>query len=352
VAASGRIGSRGTQDGEPSGPAAAEKVPGWHVWFPRFFAAVALGLIVAEMIHNDGGADSTTLVLLALAMILIVASLAPRPTSDALRRVTSFKLGGLELGLGEIKLAEHLKSPPKEHDRVGVGGRPDGTDYSEIVGRLELCVDRTKKMLDLGPDLHGPREVVAELRSLKLLDQYEETFVLELLRGNPISASWPSGAREGFLDAAWSFAVRFRAMIWDRHVRRRLAEAGWFVAKYDQATGHRPDFLIYRESRWALVAARPGSVPPNDPDPFEKAVPRLSTWEPIPIQARCIVMPDKSRGKLPSSVQSGVPHVVILCDLAEITASDGWPAIFDLGPDDDGRSQTPPPPEPTPAPTP
>jgi hypothetical protein len=306
-------------------------------------------LIVAQLSHTHGVADSTTLVLLALVMALLFAVLAPYHTTGALRRVTNFKFGGVELGLGELKLAERLRPPPRENDGLGMRARPKAKSYPEIVERLKERLSETHSMLELDrkPDSYLEPDaylaIADKLREMRVLTQDEEAFVLDLIDDDPTTADWSSAAEEGFLDSAWSFAARFRAMVWDRHVRRQLQAKGWFVAQFDQAIGHRPDFLIYRDGQWAVVAARPGSKDETRPENFRRAAERLATCDEtipitVPLGARCLILPSKLRGKLTPVTQPKASGQVRLCDLAEVATAAGWPPALESEIDLAGRS--------------
>jgi hypothetical protein len=93
--------------------------------------------------------------------------------------------------------------------------------------------------------------------------------------------------RNGFLDAAWQFAVRFASLSHERLVRQRLAKRGWVLMDLEQDRAHRPDFLAYRNEAWLMVAAR---VLPGNLDGTRK---RLNQTPPPFDAVPVIAIPDK-----------------------------------------------------------
>lgn len=277
-------------------------------WFAALVAlAAVITLMVVQLIKNDGGADSTTLGFLGLATVFLFAVMAPHQTSGALRRITSFKVAGIEVGLGEIKRAERVKPLPGEDDGVG-GERPKTNDYAAVVDRLQSRLRFVRLILGLKEEM-GEQDylpIADRLRTDLLLTRDEESFVLDLLEGPELAMTdWSAATREAFLDSAWAFATRFGPLIWDRHVRKRLEDAGWFVADYRQQRGHRPDFLAYREQDWAVMAARVGGNEEN-PYHYAKTAGRLVRFKPQePISGRCIVIPDIRAGTLEEKYRKG-----------------------------------------------
>lgn len=253
--------------------------------------AGAVGLIVAKLDSTQSAPDGTTLGLFVLAAALGFAALAPGRTIKGLRRVTNFKVGGVELGLAEIKRADRVR-PPQEDDGVRAEPRPRSKGYEACVERLRNRLNRIRTMLALDARKNDYEGIAGELRVRGLLTRDEETFVVDLQRYDPISDDWSTAVEEEFLDDTWAFATRFRALIWDRHVRQQLEEKGWFVADYAQKRGHRPDFLAYRDGIWVLIAARVGSLEDDKPDNLDKPAERLSKYEKgLPISARAVIVP-------------------------------------------------------------
>jgi hypothetical protein len=273
-------------------------------WLAAFVAFVGTTILIVEQLADTGGvADSTTLGLLIVAIALLFAVAAPRPTSGALKRITTFKVAGIEVGLGEIKLAERVDALQVQVENDGVNVRErQGDGYDEIVGVLKGRLQFVWKLLSFGST--GMREsnyisTSERLRTEKLLTYDEESFVRELLRGSQAELDdWSPSSRARFLDTAWAFAIRLGALIWDRRVRQDLVDQGWEVFDYKQDPGHRPDFLAHRDGNWVLIAARSG-IDRGQPEALDVAARRLAGFDrSIEISRRWIVVPDISEGFL------------------------------------------------------
>ena len=277
--------------------------------WPWIAALIALAgvivLLVLQLHKKDGEADSTTLVLLILATVLLFAVLAPRTTGDVLRRISTLKLGGVEVGLKEIRRSERIKPIPSEDDGVPVK-RPPSSDYGDVVETLEGRLRFAWEFLQFdGGEVKKEdyRGIAGKLRTELLLTQDEEVFTLDLLEGISLDISdWPSTAQNEFLDSAYAFAIRFGPMVWNRKVRRTLDADGWFIADYRQRRGHRPDFLAYRDQRWSLFASRVGASSGGDYD-LSLTANRLADFPPEDSEgpkptARFIVLPDIRDGQI------------------------------------------------------
>lgn len=281
-------------------------------------AAALAGAIVLIVVQLDGEKstpDSTTLGLFVLAAALGFAALAPRRTIKGLQRVTRFKVGGVELGLAEIKRAERVK-PPQEDDGVRAEARPASKGYEACVDRLRSRLNRMRAMLHLKASENDYVGIAEELRVRGLLSRDEETFVVNLQRNDPVSDEWSTAVEEEFLDDTWAFATRFRALVWDRHVRKQLREKGWFIADYEQKRGHRPDFLACGQGRWTLIAARVGSLSSRKPDKMDTPAKRLWRQQKGPeISTRAVIVPDLKHAELsdelPDEVKEGVRLVTL-----------------------------------------
>jgi hypothetical protein len=293
-------------------------------------AAVALAgttaLIVLQLIHTHGVADSTTLGLVFLTIVLAFAVAAPHPTSGALKRITTFKVAGIEVGLGEIKLAERVNALQIQVENDGVSVRErQGDDYGAIVKVLKERLQFVWNLLSL--ERSGMRETnyistTEWLRSRELLTYDEESLVRELLKGSGVEfADWSPPARSEFLDSAWTFAIRFGALIWDRNVRRALRREGWEVFDYTQDPGHRPDFLAFRGGSWAMTTARLGDDK-GQPEQLDVAARRLARSESnVQISDRWIVIPDISKGFVSSECheeleEHSLPDVSVITFMA------------------------------------
>jgi hypothetical protein len=276
----------------------------WVALVTAFAGAIAL--IVIQLSGDKASPNSTTLGLFVVAALLGFSALAPRLTIRGLQRVSQFKVGSLEVGLAEIKRAERVR-PPQEDDGVRAEKRPRFSGYDSCTSRLQNRLNRMRRMLELSAGKDDYVGIAEELRSLGLLNRDEETFVIDLQSQDPLSNDWSTATEEKFLDDTWAFATRFRALVWDRHVRKTLKGRGWSIFEYEQKRGHRPDFLAYREDRWALLAARVGSIGKTKPDNLDTAARRLWKSRGVPeMTSRSIVVPDLSKGILSDSLDDEI----------------------------------------------
>lgn len=272
-------------------------------WLAAFFGLGSVAtLIVVQLLNNGGEVDTATLGLVALGLILLFAVAAPFHASQALRRISQLKVGALELGMKEIKRAERVRPVPGEEDGVSAT-RPPNCGYPKIVSELQGRLRFVRLIFEFAGEVREDdyRGIASWLRDHGVLTQDEETFALDLLEGTGADLpEWDKATREDFLNAAYAFAIRFGPRMWDRQVRNLLREEGCFVADYKQEPGHRPDFLVCHEERWALVAAR---VAGDSPVYLESAGPRLHDFEPRTlIQSRAIVIPDIRQGKVSDDI--------------------------------------------------
>jgi hypothetical protein len=292
---------------------------------PRLAAAAAFAgavvLIVVQLKGEKGSPDSTTLGLFLIATALGFILLAPAATLKALQRVTRFKVGSVELGLAEIKRAERVR-PPQEGDGVRAEPRPRGKGYEDCANRLRNRLNRVRRLLKLKARKDDFAAIAEELRRADLLNRDEETFVVDLQEHDPLSADWSSATEQKFLDDTWAFATRFRALIWDRYVRKQLRDNGWFIVDFPQKPGHRPDFLACRDEKWALVAARVGSLREGKPDNLDVVAKRLGRFHEGPaLSVRSIIVPDKARVEMSADLPAQVRTDVRLLTLEESAAA-------------------------------
>lgn len=166
-------------------------------------------------------------------------------------------------------------------------------EYDDVVEELRNKLEFVRLIVDLQDEVKAEDDYVGiatRLHADGLLEDAELQFVLDLVCERDLGLSKVSdSAREEFLDAAWEFAVRLGSMVWDRYVRRRLAEHGWVIADFRQRKGHRPDFLAHRNSRWIVMAARVGGVSVWH---YGGTAERLAKHSfSVPIAGRCIVIP-------------------------------------------------------------
>lgn len=264
-------------------------------------AAIGFGGVVALLVTqlDHGPPDSTTLVLLALALALLFGFLAPRESGALLRRMTNFKVAGVvEVGLETVVRAEVVRPPGDEGD--GVVAVRDGEDLEAIVRRLKMRLRFIYDVADLRDRVERKtsyQEIVHVLAADRLVDHEEAQFLLDLLSDRDLGlAELPLKAQDEFLDAAWSFATRFHFMIWDRFVRVELADRGWLIVDFRQARGHRRDFLACWNGEWAVMSARVGGRSKAWRYPVTSE--RLAKTAPgMPIAGRCIVIPAPPKKK-------------------------------------------------------
>jgi hypothetical protein len=270
-----------------------------------FALAVVIAITAVQLVNKNGEADGTTLGLLVLLLLLLFTVLAPAQTSRVLRRITNLKFAGVELAISEVKRAERAKPPPHEDDGVPVDWSSTGDpadDYrllhERMTERLRFCwvILNLRQQDWLKQDDYA--QIVYDLRNKDLLTGDEENFVFDVLEQDWSDFSeWTSRTRDAVLGAAWTFATRFGPLIWARYVRNELAKLDdlrrWFIADYDQKPGHRPDFLAYRDGRWAVMAARVAGAE-GQPEDLHKTQKRLASFTPEPlISGRRIVIPDE-----------------------------------------------------------
>jgi hypothetical protein len=269
------------------------------------WAGAFLGLVLActvttlQLSKKAGAADGTTLGLIALDLLLLFAVLAPAQVGRGLNRIANFKFAGVELGLTEIKRAERVRPVPGHDDGVEVE-RPstsNSEDYhrqlvKQAKNRLQFCHD-ILCLRAFGIEQDDHRQTVEHLRRSRLLSRDEENFMLGILEERPLEGTeWSTRALNDVLGSAWDFVIRLGPEIWDRFVRGQLDEAGWFVANYDQSLGHRRDFLVCRNNKWALLTARVGG--PNwKPEDLSVPLRRLAEFTRLAqLAGRRIVIPD------------------------------------------------------------
>jgi hypothetical protein len=238
-----------------------------------------LGVCLLLILHVGGwwgfddNVDGTTITLLLIGLFILLGLASPDVVRQILDRVENVELpGGVKVGLSAVARAERAQAPllriPDEvgsDDDVRVSTRPDTgdarLDLEKVRERLQTRLRFLRDaVLDLPEDTDYPG-IVAAVESEDLLTDDELGLVADILeRAESEIDKWPASLQKEFLDAAWRFSVRFATLVFERYVRRRLKDAGWFLAEFDQARDHRPDFLSWRDGAWLQVAAR---VQPN-----------------------------------------------------------------------------------------
>jgi hypothetical protein len=231
----------------------------------RAVAWVALTVVLVLLGIQVGGlvtADSTTLVLLLLALLLAYAAVAPKSVKEVIDRINVLKLpGGIEVQLQATVRAERvIARMPEAADSVKVEPRPrgggPGAEYDAVRAKLEERVRKSGRYLGLGEEA-PTREVVKEIECENLLSEDELHLIRDLLgKIEDEIAKMPSRLREEFLDAGWKFAKRFRTLVFERLLRKEMVRKGWFLIDFSQAQHHRPDFLAFKGDTWLLIAAR------------------------------------------------------------------------------------------------
>jgi hypothetical protein len=270
------------------------------------FALLALvGVVVWQVLDGDGP-DATTLGLLVLTIVSVVALLEPRPFAAGLSRIKSLDVLGVKVELEVERVRNIARRFPIEEDDVRIDEpRPRrDTPAAEVDEVSEVLRARIRFVRDAvldDPDALGEDVVVAHLEYLAILGRDEAHLCHEVMGDLRVTiADWDASEREKFLDQGWTFAKRFASQMFDRYARRRLRDAGWFVADFAQGARHRADFLAMRDGEWALVAARVAS----SKKVIDTAIGRLGRADcPVPGARRIMVIPDHV--DLPTEIGEG-----------------------------------------------
>lgn len=282
-------------------------------------ALLAVLALLAAQVSGIGGLDPsidvTTLALLLLALVLGFAIVAPGPVTGGLERITTFKLPGLvEIGLQAANRAERIQAQlPPAVDEVETLPRPRGggpqQEYEAVRETLQERLRFSRvSLLDL-PPTQDYEQIVQSIEERRLLEEDELHLVRDVL-GNLEEevGKLPPRLQEEYLDTSWRFAVRFGTLVFERLVRRRMTDAGWFIIDFDQARSHRPDFLAFRGGVWLLIAAR---LPLAEGDGTRQ---RLAALE-SPFEAKAVVVcPDSEP---PVAATDGDPAGVAVIPLAD-----------------------------------
>jgi hypothetical protein len=253
-----------------------------HLWvrLPALLALGAVGTALVLQVTAGPAADlgenvnSTTLFLLLFAVLLLFVAVAPAASTELLRRITTLKLpGGLEVGLQAAARVERVEDRVPERieqaDEVTTSpipqdGGPRG-EYEAVRTELEAKLRFVyQTVLDTGKEIRDYRKIIKRIEAERLLASDELKVVSDILRGEVEEEllSLPAEIRDEYLASSWRFAVRFGTLCFERLVRRKLAEEGWFLLDFGQAKSHRPDFLAHYQDdanggeRWRMIAAR------------------------------------------------------------------------------------------------
>jgi hypothetical protein len=179
-------------------------------------------------------------------------------------------------------------------DQVKVTERDRSGEPEEQVDKVAYELRRKLRFVRdaVLDDPHSLQEetMVARLESIGLLTR-DEAHLSHLVLGDlrDTIGEWDERNRDDFLDTAWQFARRLGTEAFDRLVRQQLAEAHWLVADFKQPPKRRPDFLIMRDDKWAVIAARVADPPTTIDDPIARL--RKPDYG-IPGAARVVAIPD------------------------------------------------------------
>jgi hypothetical protein len=293
---------------------------------------VTAGLVAAQLfgwLHAGDNLNGTTLGLLLIVLASLIVATAPAATRAFLERLTTVKLpGGLEIGLQAVNraervqggLSESFEDPLRASDDVTVKQRRplegDARQQFQAVQRVLQARLRFVHTVVLGLPRSTESDypqVLREIDDEHLLNTDESALVRDLLgRAENQVEKLEYDVRNGFLDAAWQFAVRFASLSHERLVRQRLAKRGCVLMDLEQDRAHRPDFLAYRNEAWLMVAAR---VLPGNLDGTRK---RLNQTPPPFDAVPVIAIPDKK-----SFTPDGKYSRVKVCQLTQLTECAG-----------------------------
>lgn len=253
-----------------------------------------LGLKLAGVDGFEDNVDATALVMLGLAIVLGFIAVAPGEARDILSRLTTLKVGGVEIGLQAAERLERvdLRVADVLDDVRALTPRPAG---GSAVEEFDAVGDMLRQRLDFVRDeilelkhSRSTLETVDAIRKRRLLKPDEEQVVSDLLGNAKKDVVRLTGdVRKRYLDGAWRFASRFATLVLERRVRKAMVRKRWLLLDFDQARTHRPDFLAFRAGIWLLVATR---VEPNQTKATRK---RLSEQTAPHDAHKVIVYPNK-----------------------------------------------------------
>jgi hypothetical protein len=286
---------------------------GRHVTVAFLILVLAvLALKLGGFDNLDDNVDVTSVILIALAIVLGFAALAPEEAREVINRITSLKFGNFEIGLQaavrvervQSRVAELIEDVNGDDDVQASTPRPVGGSAAEefdavrakLTERLRYIRD---VILELKPDSNSI-QVVDAIAAERLLVPDESQVVRDLLGDAKDEVDRLRGdVREKYLEGAWRFASRFGTLVFERRVRKEMVEKNWFLLDFNQTRNHRPDFLAYRDEKWLLVATR------VEPGLAEDTRKRLAA-QTVPFGAvPAIIHPDKRADKA-VDLQDGV----------------------------------------------
>jgi hypothetical protein len=286
------------------------------------FAVLVFVVLVLKVIglgELDHNIDATALILLGLLLVLAFIALAPGDAREVFKRMTSLRVGAIEVGLQATTLAERveLRVPAPTDDKVGavkkrkVGGSAE-EEFDEVRGKLvERLESVAEKIFGLDVAATKSIEIVAAINEEELLEPDEEQVIRDLLGdARKEVCMLDADARKRYLDGTWRFSSRFATLVLERRVRKAMTAEKWLLLDFGQTRGHRPDFIAFRKEVW-VVAAR------IDPCDTRKARKRLAA-QPLPFEARRVIIhPDSMKRP---AIKDSVPKVELVA-YSEIEAT-------------------------------
>jgi len=260
----------------------------------------ALAYVIVRELSRDpadqSGLTAATLVLIVIAALMLFLLVAPGSMRDLFQRMANLKVAGvLEVGLQTVARAEILQ-PPAIGDEQDPPER-NGERLRDIVKKVESKLRFLHVIIHMHQDprpIRSERQIGRWLEMEDLLTADEAQFALDLISKRELGIqALAEQEREELLDAAWAFAVRFSFTVWDRYVRRQLQNDGWVVADFPQSRDHQPDFLAYRDGRWAVMATKVGEKGGYS---YVTTRNRLENMrQKVGLDGRCIVFPGGDR---------------------------------------------------------
>jgi hypothetical protein len=287
--------------------------------------AVVLVLQVTGIGDLNDNVNGFTLGLLLLAIVLGFAVVSPAAVKEVLDRITTFKFGGVELGLQAAERLDLLQTPladdedeltPRD-DVTPSEDRPRGggavREYTAVQEKLEGQLERVRDdILCLDAEL-SPLQVVEQINRKRLLKHLEVRVLYDLLGQAEIGVErLPDADLSRYLDRAWRFTTRFETLVFERDVRKRLIKRGWYLFDFEQSRKHRPDFLAYKQTRskskgegpstgdWLLLATR------VTPTIATKTIRRLQKQRPPYGARRVVVVPNRRKESI-ADVEGATP---------------------------------------------
>jgi len=295
---------------------------------------VVLAVLLLQVVGIGKANDNIngfTLGLLLLAIVLGFAVVAPTAVKEMLDRVTTFKFGGVELGLQAAERLDHLQTqmagPVDElnarddvtpSERRPVGGGPL-REYAAVQEKLQERLRFIRhSILSLKKKLEYV-QIVEKIDALGLLGYLELQVIYDLLgRAEDGIEKLPEAELGRYLDRAWKFSTRLGTLVFERDVRKRMIRKGWFLLDFEQLRSHRPDFLAYKagasegmedgksgeDGDWLVIAAR------VEPKQTGATAERLKQQR-LPFGAKPIlVIPDSREDRIAENPRP-VPQVAI-----------------------------------------